>query len=179
MDAAAFTTAATPAPTSPSAAIRSMSRWLITAMSPGSNRLMRSLVRRSILAVPTTAVAGRVLRRATGPRLLEGVARLEQLGRMAARMGRLPHSGQHAGELAHPLLAGHCLRARHRALPLLALLDHDLRIGEGRHLREVRDDQYLVPPGEVRQQAAHRDARLATDAGVDFVEHQRGRGLRE
>src|SRR5215210_230276 len=163
IDASAFTTATTPAATRPSAAIRSRSRWSITATSPGSSRLMRSLVRRSILAVPTTAVVGRVpraLRRAMGPCLLEGVARLEQLGGVAARMGRLPDSRQHAGELAHPFLAGHRLRARHRAFPLLALLDHDLRVGEGRHLREMRDDQHLMPPGEVRQQAAHRDACL-------------------
>src|SRR5213078_2345804 len=144
IDSPAFTTAATPAPTSPSAATRSRSRWLMTAMSPGWSRFTRSLVRRSIRAVPVRVPAVRLLRRAMGPRPLEARARVEQLSGVAAGVRGLTDPREHARQLPDSLLADHRLGARHRALPLLALLDHDLRVCVGRHLREVRHHQHLV-----------------------------------
>src|SRR6266545_2592866 len=89
-------------------------------MSPALSRLMRSLVRRSIRAVPAIAVVALVLRRAMGPRLLEALACLEQLGGMAARVRGLPYPREHAGQLTDSLLTGHRLGARHPTRPCSA-----------------------------------------------------------
>ena len=95
-------------------------------------------------------------------------------------------AGEHARQLARP--------ARHRRRPrpsatvrssppavaqLHGLLHHDLRVGERRHLREVRDAQHLVARPERREQTPDRDPGLTADPGVDLVEHQRRRRLRE
>src|ERR1700738_1044526 len=51
--------------TSASAATRSMSWWSMTAISPGRNRLVRFLVRRSTRATPPVAAPGHDLARST------------------------------------------------------------------------------------------------------------------
>ena len=63
-----------------------------------------------------------------------------------------------------------------RDLAVVALGHHDLGVGERRDLRQVGDDEHLgVGPGERGERPADRERRLAADAGVDLVEHQRAR----
>src|SRR5439155_20129415 len=71
-------TAATPAATRSSAETRSRSRWSMTATSPGTRRLTRTLVRRPSRAGPATTRAGRSARSdasASGVRGTAGMAR--------------------------------------------------------------------------------------------------------
>ena len=63
--------------------------------------------------------------------------------------------------------------------PLLLLLDDHLCVREGGDLREVGHAEHLVPPTEVGEEATDRGAGLTPDPGVDLVEHQRRRRLRE
>ena len=153
----------------PSAATRSRSRWSMTAISPACRRGIRSLVRRSTRAGPWTAkVVGlrlaaqqaghqrRLFRDGrAGPRR---AGRLEQLRGVAAGVGRSRRRPRASATARR--------RARHRRRsarappsarpsccprPLVhGLLHHDLRVGERRHLREVRDAEHLVPRAERR-----------------------------
>ena len=57
---------------------------------------------------------------------------------------------------------------------VVVLGERDLRVGEGRHLRQVGDHEHLLRLGQRRQRPADRPRGRAADAGVDLVEHERG-----
>ena len=66
-----------------------------------------------------------------------------------------------------------------RGLAALDVLAHDeLRVGERRDLRQVRDDDDLVAARELGEPAADRGGGRAADTGVDLVEHERLDGVR-
>ena len=76
---------------------------------------------------------------------------------MATGVRRVTDAGEHARQLGDALVAIDDGRARDRALPpppypgplpFHGLLHHDLRPGERRDLREVRDAEDLVPSAE-------------------------------
>ena len=72
-------------------------------------------------------------------------------------------AGQHAGELPEPTLVVEDGEAGGGHPAVLALRDHDVPVGEGSDLRQVRDDHDLGGPGEHREPAPHLDGRLAAD----------------
>ena len=81
--------------------------------------------------------------------------------------------GQHPGQLPQPagLVEHHHPAAGDRAV--VGLRDHQVLVGERGHLRQVGDDDHLGAAGQRGQPAPDLDRRLAADAGVDLVEHQR------
>src|SRR5690606_26884126 len=83
---------------------------------------------------------------------------------------------QHAGQLAHALLARQLGQARRRAPVSLELLDAQVVVGAGRDLRQVGDDENLVALGDAAQVRRDPVGRHSADAGIDLIEHQ-GRHL--
>ena len=105
----------------------------------------------AISGVPAAHAAGR-----TAP------PRLEQLGGVAARVGRVADARRacatarrRARRRRRRARAPPCALAAPARLPFHGLLHHDLRVGERRDLREVGDAEHLVPRAE-RLRAAVR-----------------------
>jgi hypothetical protein len=68
--------------------------------------------------------------------------------------------------------------ARACAPGFLGLLDHQLRVGERRDLREVRHHQDLASCGESFQAFPNRKGGGSPDPSVDLIEHQYRDGVR-
>ena len=102
-----------------------------------------------------------------------GVRRLAD-ARRASATARRPARRRRRRSRAPP-----CVRCRSVATPFHGLLHHDLRVGERRHLREVGDAQHLVPRAECRSRRPTATPASPPMPGVDLVEHQRRRRLRE
>ncbi len=98
---------------------------------------------------------------------------------MAAGVGRLADACQHARQLADAGVVEQELGVRDRAAAGLTLRDRQLRVGEGRHLREMRHTQHLVLTSQRGQRPPDGGARFSADTGVDLVEHEGGRRRRE
>ena len=85
-------------------------------------------------------------------------------------------AGDHPGQFFYPILFRQrfhpgCHRAARR------LLHHaEVAVGEGRHLREVRDADDLRGGGEALRRAPTRSATWPADPRVDLVEHERPPG---
>jgi hypothetical protein len=75
-------------------------------------------------------------------------------------------AAQHAGQLPEPLVS---LDPPHGGPAALAI-DHQVGVGEGRHLREVGHHQNLPATGQSGQLLSHRQRGRSADAGVDLVE---------
>ena len=91
---------------------------------------------------------------------------------MAARRLTLAVA-QHARDLEHAILpVNHPDVARGHPAPCL-LRDDEVLIGPGGDLREMGDDQHLMPLGDFGQGSADLRADFATDPLVDLVEDER------
>ena len=126
------------------------------------------------------------------PALVPAGARLarlrQQLGGVAAGVRRLADPGEHPRQLGDAGIAVDDRGGGHGPFapgcPIRRLLDHgllhhDLHVGKCRHLREMRDTQHLVLGTQCREQASDGNTGLASDARVDFVEHQRRGRVRQ
>src|SRR5882672_9106472 len=132
MDEDAFTTATTPASMRASAATRSRSEWSITAISPGSSRWTRFLVRRSTRHRPTTSVtSGSWMAIGTCPL---GSRCFQQLGGMAPGGAAVGLPRQHARQLACPSVALYDDGGGPGTAPCRFLGHRHLMVGERRHL---------------------------------------------
>ncbi len=98
---------------------------------------------------------------------------------MLTRVRRVAHAGEHPRHLADPRVVEDELGARDRASAGADLGHCDLRVSERRDLREMGDAQHLVPTSQRGQRPPDRTPGFSTDAGVDLVEHERGRRDRE
>src|SRR6201747_2754756 len=148
---------------SASAATVSMSRWSMTATSPGCSRLVRFLVRESTRATPTTpsAVGWWVRERRRGRRIaaqcstpdpadrsgrdlrdLRGGALAQLLGVRPGRAGVL-RAGEHPGQLGHPLVVVQRADAALGDGAVVGLDDHEVAVGEGGDLGEGGGDDPL------------------------------------
>src|SRR5699024_3329555 len=87
------------------------------------------------------------------------------------------HACQHPGQFDHPFVIGQFPHARAHGLGVIVLDAGYVRIGPGRDLRQVGDDDDLGVAGEFGQAAADLDGGLASDSGVDLVEDVGGDGL--
>src|SRR3954447_15504947 len=199
---AALTTAPGRLATRDSASTTSMSVWSMTAMSPGSSRLVRFFVRRSMRTRPTTpgppsGTAWRRIRNiltcrwshgATGGRSTARSPRLalgahagqplglrgrEQLAGVGLRAVRVLHAAEHPGQLPDPALLVEGGDATHGHLTVARLPHPEVTVGVGGDLREVRDDQNLRGPREPGQPPADAERRPPPDAGVHLVEDER------
>ena len=100
--------------------------------------------------------------------------RREQLLGMppGARVARI--GSEHAAELLHDRALLDPLDAGSGDLPAGGLLDPEVALRERGDLRQVGDAEHLALLAEAAQPFAHRARRLASDTGVDLVEHERG-----
>ena len=140
-------------------------------------------MRRSTRATPLTVrVAGvaataqphqaRASERAVGRAFdeLPGV----RMGMVGAQVAR-----EHAGELGDAGLVHEDRRAGARPAPLLRLDHRDVGIRECSHLGKVRHAEHLMSTSQPGQRSSHRRSRFPTDPGVDLVEDERRRCLRQ
>ena len=173
-DDAALMTATTPASTRASAATRSTSRWLMTAISPGSSRLTRSLVRRSARARAVTddVGAGGHQRVPRGRRPVERrVPSSSAAWTSAASESGVPDSMRAISATAR--LVVQALGHRDSLIVGELLRDRDLMVGHRRHLGEVGDREHLMRATQPGERFTDGSRRGAADAGVHLVEHQR------
>ena len=184
IEASALTTAAAPAAIRPSAATRSMSRWSMTAMSPGSSRFTRSLVRRSTRAGPVipagAALAGRAARelsphRSTSRRCARSSSSAAWL--RACCDSPTPASMRDSSSTRSSPLAVFAVATVRPASSRFATTTWASAIG--RHLCQVRHAQHLVARRKIGHQSADCRARLAADPRVDLVEDEGGRRFRQ
>src|SRR5215467_4950394 len=115
------------------------------------------------------------------PRAQGGAAArlLQQL--VGARQGLLgDRPAHHPGQLTGALLLGLQLPHAddHPSTRARRLLDHQVVVGEAGDLGEVGDDQHLPLRTEGFEPQADLHRRLAADAGVHLIEHERGEPLR-
>ena len=105
-------------------------------------------------------------------------------GRCAATGSRAVHahapghdgvlmSGQHAGDLHHPLVVVEAADIRSSDVLILLLEHSQMGPGEGRHLRHMRDHDDLRVLGQLMQPPADGRGGRTSHTGVDLVEHER------
>lgn len=101
--------------------------------------------------------------------------RLEHLGGVLQGFGGDARAGDHAAEFLDAILAREFVDGGDDAAFLLAFGDQIVVIGEGGDLGEVRDAEDLLSSSEAIQAFADAFGDGAADAGVDFIEDERGR----
>ena len=150
----------------PSAATRSRSRWLITAMSPGCeppDQVLGAAVDLRRARPPRTAIVEPALAQPQARAISRRPAATAPAGGAARSRAARPRGGAACDESPTPAsmrdssatrsspsttVACATVRSRRRCPALLlfhGLLHHDLRVGERGDLREVRDAEHLVP----------------------------------
>ena len=97
----------------------------------------------------------------------------EQFTRMLLGMTGVLMSGQHAGDLHHPLVVVEAADIRSSDVLILLLEHSQMGPGEGRHLRHMRDHDDLRVLGQLMQPPADGRGGRTSHTGVDLVEHER------
>ena len=85
---------------------------------------------------------------------------------MVASFLAFRHPGKHPGEFVDPVFSRHGMDGCNGPVPL----DHDVVIGERRHLRQVGHAEHLATPGQGGQLATDGERRTSADPRVDLVE---------
>ena len=106
-------------------------------------------------------------------RFIHSVARLRKQfgGVIAGRLGGV-ESGHHPGQLIDAGLAGHLGDPRCGDLSVVGLVNDELPVREGCHLREMGDNNHLRLICQPCQPAANLDSHGSSHPGVHFVEHK-------
>ena len=152
------------------------------AISPRSSRLARSFVRDPTRATPTTTSRLRRFSRRTirpGPQPSGDRRPPAARARGGGHDRRFADPREHPRELVDARVVEQQLDHRLRAPAALLLAHRQLRVGECRDLGEMGDAQHLVLASEQRERAADGHPGFAAETGVDLVEHQGRRCLRE
>lgn len=102
-----------------------------------------------------------------------GARGLQQFAGVAEGGGGVGVAGEHAGDLGDAVLAGEFFHLGAGAALVLGFFHAQVVGGEAGDLGEVGDAQHLVVFAQALQFAAHGGGRLATDAGVYFIQHER------
>src|SRR5262245_23903306 len=93
---------------------------------------------------------------------------------MRARLGGYCAAGEHSRELLDATAEVERLDVgAHRSI-VAALGDAEVRVGEGRDLRQMRNAEHLTVLAERLQQLADGRCYGSADPRVDFVEDERG-----
>ncbi len=83
-------------------------------------------------------------------------------------------AAEHAGDLAHAVVAGEDAHVGRGHAVARALADEDVVVRPRRELRQVRDREHLVVGGDAPHRLADHEPDAAADPGVDLVEHEGG-----
>ena len=88
--------------------------------------------------------------------------------------GGLPFAvTQHPSNFRDPILTVNDLDRTRGNATANGLRDKQVPIGPGGDLREVSDDEHLMPHCNIRECTSHLSANLSADAVIDLVEDQR------
>ena len=86
-------------------------------------------------------------------------------------------AAQHADQFIHPFFMAHLPQAGDGAVARGCFLNQVMMGGQGRHLREVRDGDHLVPVSELLHLESHSPRHFSAHVGVYFVKYQQGGGI--